>query len=119
MVRLGMANSRMKDYYDIWILSRDFDFDGRALMKAIQATFSTRHTEVPEKVPVGLSNDFYSNPSKQAQWKAFISRTRLEGNKFEVIVADTDDFLTPPTKALVYEEPFEMKWVAGEGWESK
>ena len=72
LVNLGMANSRMKDFYDIWIISSEFDFDGLTLSEAISNTFSRRHTPLPEHVPFGLSPEFYRDSQKNTQWSAFV-----------------------------------------------
>ena len=118
MVRLGIANSRMKDFYDIWVLSKDFDFEGLMLAKAIKATFSTRQTALPKNTPVAFSGDFSGNPTKQAQWKAFTSRSRLkiQTDTLESIIANIYSFLVPPTEALLKKEPFTLNWSAGKGW---
>jgi len=71
MVSLGERNSWMKDYFDVWLLARRFDFQGERLAQAIAATFARRNTEVPATVPVGLSKGFATDPIKQTQWKAF------------------------------------------------
>ena len=118
MVRLGIANSRMKDFYDIWVLSKAFDFEGLVLAKAIEATFSTRKTALPENIPVAFSGDFSGSPAKQAQWKAFTSRSRLKirTDTLESIIANIYSFLTPPTEALLKKESFTLNWSAGKGW---
>jgi hypothetical protein len=64
IVNLGLTNSRMKDYYDIWLLSQRFDFDGMNLMRAIEATFRRRRTVLPNELPIGLSIEFVSDASK-------------------------------------------------------
>ncbi len=74
MVELGMNNSRMKDYFDVDILLRDFDLDRTALRDAIEATFAQRQTPRPRQVPVGLSDEFAKHPDKQMQWRAFLRR---------------------------------------------
>jgi hypothetical protein len=61
MVMLGMANSRMKDFFDLWLLSVSFEFDGEVLARAIQATFERRRTPLPETIPTALSADFYDD----------------------------------------------------------
>jgi predicted nucleotidyltransferase component of viral defense system len=71
IVMLGRANSRMKDFYDIWLMSRTFAFDGDRLARAIKATFARRNTAIPDALPDGLSGDFGSDPGKIAQWEAF------------------------------------------------
>ena len=51
IVKLGRANSRMKDFYDIWMLSRTHEFKGDALARAIAATFARRKTDIPTEPP--------------------------------------------------------------------
>jgi len=58
MVLLGEANSRMKDFYDLWFLSRNFVFDGETLVSAIRATFSRRKTPLPTQLPTALYDEF-------------------------------------------------------------
>ena len=71
MVHLGRANSRMKDYYDVWMLTSAFEIDHERLHRAITATFARRITLVPTKVPDGLSEAFAADPGKQRQWESF------------------------------------------------
>lgn len=71
MVVLGRANSRMKDYYDVWMLTSAFDIEHERLRRAIVATFSRRSTVIPAVVPDGLSDAFANDPGKQRQWDAF------------------------------------------------
>jgi hypothetical protein len=71
MVVLGRANSRMKDYYDVWMLMSAFELDPERLRRAISATFARRSTAVPAGVPDGLTDAFAADPAKQQQWDAF------------------------------------------------
>jgi predicted nucleotidyltransferase component of viral defense system len=71
MVVLGRANSRMKDYYDVWMLLNAFDLEPERLRQAIVATFARRGTVIPAEVPDGLSDEFAGDPGKQRQWEAF------------------------------------------------
>ena len=71
MVVLGRANSRMKDYYDVWMLTSAFDIEHERLRRAIVATFARRSTVIPAEVPDGLSDAFATDPGKQRQWDAF------------------------------------------------
>jgi predicted nucleotidyltransferase component of viral defense system len=71
MVALGLANSRMKDHYDVWMLTRTFPLDLGRLRRAIDATFARRSTPLPASVPEGLSDAFAADAAKQAQWHAF------------------------------------------------
>ena len=72
-----MSNSRMKDYFDMWILLRDGELDDAELARAIRATFARRGTAMPEGVPVGLSDMFATDESKQSQWRAFANKNKL------------------------------------------
>jgi predicted nucleotidyltransferase component of viral defense system len=72
MVVLGRANSRMKDFHDIWVLRRSFPCEGDALPRAIAATFARRQTEIPTRRPDALSRAFAEDPIKRRQWEAFL-----------------------------------------------
>ena len=71
MVVLGRANSRMKDYYDVWMLMSAFELEPERLRRAMVATFARRNTEIPASVPDGLSDMFSADAGKQRQWNAF------------------------------------------------
>jgi predicted nucleotidyltransferase component of viral defense system len=79
MVTLGLGNSRMKDFFDIWYLARTFEFDEAPLREAIQATFTRRQTPLPVEMPVALTTTFANDPAKATQWRAFIGRSRAIG----------------------------------------
>jgi len=72
MVLLGRANSRMKDFYDIWLLAKTHSFEDDRLARAIAATFERRRTEIPTETPDGLTAAFAEDPVKQQQWAAFV-----------------------------------------------
>jgi predicted nucleotidyltransferase component of viral defense system len=76
LVQLRMLNSRMKDYFDLWLLSRHRELNKETLRTAIQRTFTNRATEI-ETAPVGLSTEFGNDPGKQAQWRAFLKNSAL------------------------------------------
>lgn len=119
MVKLGQANSRMKDFYDILVLSRDFSFDGEVLSAAIQATFKRRKTVLTETLPLALTSEFSNNAEKQMQWKAFITRTRLKlaAEKLEHVVMGIREFLEAPVTAISKREQFKSVWAKGGPWE--
>ena len=71
MVALGRANSRMKDYYDVWMLTSTFELEPERMRQAITATFARRNILVPAGIPDGLSDAFATDPGKQRQWEAF------------------------------------------------
>lgn len=96
MVSLGMANSRMKDFYDVWTLIREFQFDNATLAKAIEATFTRRRTALPAVLPMGLSDEFVGDPLKQKQWNAFLSRSGLSADlQLAEVVAAIRDRIVP------------------------
>lgn len=117
MVKLGLLNSRMKDYYDIWLLSRQFEFSGERLCQAISATFSRRKTPLPSGVPAALSEEFAADRDKRTQWRAFVRRSRLEpGAELDDVVAALREFLMSPTSAIVAGRSFTMIWPSVGGW---
>jgi hypothetical protein len=116
---LGILNSLMKDYFDIWTLSRRFEFDGRTLGNASAKTFSNRGTKiVPE--PVGLTAKFADDPTKRAQWRGYIRKIRLDAapDLGEVLFAVTR-FLQPLATALTTGRTFTGKWAGPGPWLEK
>jgi hypothetical protein len=101
LVVLGIANSRMKDFYDLWILARTFSFDGEMLSRAIEATFIRRHTSIPTEIPMGLSAEFCDDPGKQTQWRAFLRKGRFADARLSLgeVVSSVRGFLMPPSVA--------------------
>ena len=95
MVMLGLANSRMKDFYDVWILSRNYAFDEDRLSRAIEATFERRGTAVPVDEPAALGSAFASDAAKQKQWAAFVRDLGIEVPSLDIVVADLAKFLLP------------------------
>jgi predicted nucleotidyltransferase component of viral defense system len=95
MVALGRANSRMKDFYDIWFLAKTFTFDDDRLARAISATFKRRETEVPVDVPDALTDAFAEDDQNQRQWQAFIEGVLAEPASLSAVVRDLQGFLMP------------------------
>lgn len=93
MVALGRANSRMKDFYDIWILTKTFDFAPDRLARAIAATFARRQTTVPTDRPDALTPAFAEDPLKQRQWAAFASDIDHAPRQLALVVDDLAPFL--------------------------
>lgn len=75
---LGMANTRLKDYFDLWVLLGEGTLDPSELRRAIEATFARRNMNLPKELPTGLSDAFVKDAGKDAQWKAFLRKNRLE-----------------------------------------
>lgn len=112
MVHLDMQNSRMKDFYDIWILSRTLTFSGPALSQAIRSTFDRRQTSVPEVPPVALTAKFHSEPAHVRQWAAFVRRIGEPAlaNEFSQVVADLAEFLMPVANAAATSADYPLRW---------
>lgn len=121
MVALGIANSRMKDFFDLWILARDFEFDGAVLGKAIQATFKRRKTALPAQAPLALTPEFGMDAAKVKQWQAFVRKGKLEtgGNTLDQVCAFLNGFLMPPMHALGAAVSFDCRWLPSGPWSSK
>jgi len=117
MVRFGVVNSRLKDFFDIWLLSRQFDFDGETLSAAIRATFASRQSTIPA-LPVGLSTIFGEDQARARQWRGFVRRNRLDGapEEFAAVIVSVADFLTPVTDALASGRSFSAIWRAPGPW---
>jgi len=95
MVALGRANSRMKDFYDIWILSRSFSFDDDRLARAIAATFERRGTAIPVDRPDALSPAFATDKLKQKQWRTFLEDAALSPGTLADVTDNLAAFLMP------------------------
>jgi len=99
MVALGRANSRMKDFYDIWILSRSFEFTDDRLARAIAATFARRVTRIPTGLPDALTPAFAADEQKQRQWNAFVEDVAQNPGGLVNVVSDIAQFLMPHAAA--------------------
>lgn len=117
MVMLGNINDRMKDFYDIWLLSQQADILGNTLVRAIKATFQKRNTPLPQDLPAALLPDF--GRLRQSDWESFLKRSALDSHehpKFEEIVSKVRDFLWPAVQAAVDDSTFDQFWKAGGPW---
>jgi len=119
MVKLGIANSRMKDFYDVWTIAQLFNFDGTTLQNAIQRTFERRSTAIPVETPLALTDEFATDSQKQQQWKAFLNRTGLRVEEdLTGVITFIAGFVLPPLRALSQGTPFNETWPAGGTWQT-
>lgn len=118
MIVLGLRNSRMKDYYDLWTLAQRFPFDAALLARAIDATLKRRGRELPSQLPPGLQDEFVANPTKQTQWKAFLRRTIPDQADLELgeVVPAIREFLAPVLESIVLGKTIRLHWTPGSGW---
>lgn len=99
MVFLGRANSRMKDFYDVWVLSRSRDFAGDDLARAIHATFERRRTEIPVDRPDCLTAAFATDAAKNQQWTSFVADVAVKPGSLAEVVQGLAAFLMPHARA--------------------
>jgi len=118
LVVFDMAISRMKDFYDMWVLSKQFAFDGVSLSAAIAATFDRRSTPVPDGVPTALTDRFAQDRGKQAQWTAFLRRNGLADSAPDLsnAIHDLRIFLVEPLRAAARNNSFPESWKPGGPW---
>jgi hypothetical protein len=109
MTVLGLANSRMKDFYDIWMLITNFEFEGSVIQIAIERTFQNRSTELPSEEHIVFSEEFAE--TKRDQWNAFSRKLRYENVvAIKQIISMMQDFLFPVLHASQQGIVFDKKW---------
>jgi len=118
LVTFGMANSRMKDFFDIAALAKNETFDGTLLADAIGATFERRKTDVPTETPVALTDAFIKDPGKKKQWTAFVNKNGLRAaDSLEQTIAVIRDFACPVFQALGGQQGFAKEWKYPGPWQ--
>lgn len=95
MVHLGLANTRLKDFYDIWVLSRTHAFKGDRLARAIKATFDRRKTAIPANPPDALTDTFAKDQAKVKQWTAFLQDVVIDPGSLAETTSALSAFLMP------------------------
>lgn len=118
MVALDMINTRLKDFYDLWVIANAFEFDGTVLARAIAATFERRQTKVPAQIPAALTAAYADE--RQGQWAAFLRRTEiaLAPDPFPDVQAQIEHLVMPPAVALASGAGFEGRWHPGGPWDT-
>ena len=118
IVSLGPTNSRMKDYYDLWLLASRFEFDAARLQQAIRATFEHRGTPLPDAEPAEITPAYLTEPGRQALWRSFWQRNRPSEPQESVgTMAETlQRFLGPICEALARGRASTAKWPPGGPW---
>jgi predicted nucleotidyltransferase component of viral defense system len=112
IVKLGMLNSRFKDYFDLHYLAQKFPFDGALLVKSIAGTFARRGTAFPAGLPAGLTPMFGTDPLKIRGWQAFWRKTgpKAAAPTLEAVIQLLVEFLEPPLNAAAKGKPLNATW---------
>lgn len=114
IVQLGIINSRIKDFFDLWVLCHKFDLDGLILQEAIKNTFKRRKTDIPESKPIGLTSEFYQDINKQDSFTALYKKSQVQFVKtiltLETVINDIAAFLMPVVDAIHADEEFKQTW---------
>ena len=119
MVRLGLPNSRMKDFYDVCLLSQMFEFEGSVLREAIANTFNRRATALPEAEPFAFSETFFMDNQKRILWEAFVTKTQpIEPSEdLGGAIRQIARFIMPPLRSLQCGTLFPLMWIPENGWQ--
>ena len=112
MVMLGLANSRMKDFYDIAVIARTMPLDGNTLVQAVTATFERRNTIISAVPLYVFSRDYKHDKAKQIQWKAFLNKNNLHNeNDFADIVGEVQQLLEPVYQSIAEQQLYARQWL--------
>jgi len=115
MVALGLANSRLKDYFDLWRLASTRDFHGPVLALAIQAAFERRRTVIPDGLPAGLTDDYYERWG--AQWLGVMNRFGVDDPpSLQKVLELLRRFLLPVFESLAVGRGLKHTWSPPVGW---
>jgi predicted nucleotidyltransferase component of viral defense system len=117
MVRHAELNSRMKDYYDIWLISETFELESKSLEKAIESTFKKRDTEIPSERPLSLSAEFAR--ASQIRWTNFLNKMDLENEQvadLQSVIEKIWIFLERPIEASLNKTKTNHNWIPRKGW---
>lgn len=117
MVKLGLVNTRMKDFFDIWILSQQLSFVGESLQNAIKMTFEKRQTLL-DALPDSISEIFYTDLIHQTRWKQFLKNIQMEEKNIELpkVINEIREFLEPIVTASINNQVFSKAWKYENKW---
>ncbi|NLE39687.1 MAG: nucleotidyl transferase AbiEii/AbiGii toxin family protein [Pirellulaceae bacterium] len=116
MVKLGQINSRIRDFFDLWLLLRQFNFEGELRARAIRETFANRGTVV-NPAPVAWTAEFAGDPNKISQWTGFLRKSRIDFAPATLQEIDEiAGFIGPVARAISSDEPFTSRWTAPGPW---
>ena len=118
MVQLGSLNSRMKDFYDLWLLTRRFDFKGENLVEALKKTFDHRKRPLPQESPLFVKEIYDEQSDRQKLWMAFLRKGQIKHapEKLYETAKVIEKFLIKPIEAIGAGEKFAKEWKAPGPW---
>lgn len=118
MVKLGLLNSRMKDYYDIWLMMHQFNFDGLHLVEALKRTFKRRKTTLPGDRPFFAEEIYDEKSDRQTLWKAFLKKGDIKSapKKLSATAREIEEFLMDPLGAIKNGYKFNKVWKVSGLW---
>ena len=118
MIKLGLLNSRMKDFYDIWLMMRQFEFKGATFVEAIKKTFKHRKTDVPQNKPLFAEEIYDEKSDRQTLWSAFLKKGDIQHapDTLSVIAKEIETFLVDPIVAINEKVKFDKIWKSPRGW---
>ena len=120
MIEIGLANSRMKDYHDIWMLSRTLEFDGQDLADAMHATFQRRDTELPAETPAELNREYTEQPETSRMWDTYRKGFSASASELPEDLQDVAEaiavFVMPAAIAAASTAAFGKMWTPTSGW---
>lgn len=118
MVQLGLLNSRMKDFYDVWLMMRQFDFNGSQLAEALKRTFAHRKTLFPQGRQLFVEEIYDEQSDRQMLWKTFLKKSNIKHapEKLSTIARGIEEFLIKPLDAINKGQDFEGEWKAPGPW---
>ena len=119
MIKLGLLNSRMKDFYDIWLMMRQFEFEGANLVEAIKKTFKHRKTDVPQNKPLFADEIYDKKSDRQALWSAFLKKGDIQHvpDTLSVTAKEIETFLVEPIVAISEKVKLDKTWKSPRGWQ--
>jgi len=117
MIRHDEMNSRVRDFLDVWLLSRQFEFSGNELLRSVRATFTSRNTAVGED-PACFTTSFVEDETRRVMWERFLKRSQIEAAppNFAEVVKGVAVFAEPLLRAVADGTPFELEWIPPGPW---
>jgi hypothetical protein len=117
MVSRDDTNTRLKDFYDIWIIIKNIDFNFDNVCLAIIETFKYYQTEIPKSTPICFLKDFYENNKIKTHWNIFLKRSRIERSlELSIIIERITNFMIPVCNFINKSEKKYNYWNDKQGW---